>query len=415
METQEELKIALQQNDYDAIANFYGASGCERFLQYNKINGLSKKDYLSILFCGLKFNEWRTYGDALFSRASYNDILTCMCDYDKNFNGFYLLVKKNKARALSDAVELTFGKSAINKTAIRSALKPYPEIIPRLIAEYKGADSVKRESVVRLLLLFKTDYDVSELLQAAETNDRSKTVRELIAHNSRPVTAYKGCEFELMMCEGRIFSVNRFKEMIKDDALYDVASKLFFTHICDDSGFRQTVTFESGSLLDLNNQPITVNRNDRMLVTHPLDVPKEDEFIFRLNIEQPFLQIRRPTFKCRKGDYTYDCDAVKNNIVSVAAFNRAMSAIGFRRATTDRGSALVLELNSKCEAVHYSVNGNMVTGGNINFFSPDKVLRVNRKLVLDGFPSICQEELSPREYSEFVYHAKLLFTKSNTL
>ena len=124
---------------------------------------------------------WRDGADAYIEKLAKTDFYRAagyIDKYDCKFGKYDILIRTDPSEAVKLLLDkVLYGKN-LNKTAIRRILMERPEIVNALAAAYGDSNAKTRAAITRILMLFKTDGRVKDILDEARS-DPSKTVRDL--------------------------------------------------------------------------------------------------------------------------------------------------------------------------------------------------------------------------------------------
>jgi len=111
-----------------------------------------------------------------------------------------------------------------------------------------------------------------------------------------------------LLADNVILNGEQFDFLLKNEYGAPLCENLFFCYITD-RGVKEIFVIHDGLPYDLSNNPVRFAEETRFKLMHPIDVPRAQDFIFRLEIKQPIEQISLPVFEPGHEDMT-------NNYVS---------------------------------------------------------------------------------------------------
>jgi len=121
----------------------------------------------------------------------------------------------------------------------------------------------------------------------------------------------------------------QFSYLIKNEYTAPLCENLFFCYIAE-RGIREIFVIHDGLPYDLNNNPIKFAESWIFKLMHPIDVSRQHDFIFRLEIEQPIeqinLQIFEPSYEDTANNFVSKFDGA---LITYYSLRRRLNEEGF--------------------------------------------------------------------------------------
>lgn len=341
---------------------------------------------------------------------------------DPDFKLVSVLLSADRERALNNLIELAIFGKGINKVALRNVLRGYKaEVFTFVYPIYRTLKNDNRLAAVRLLLIFKNDETVGAFLRELADTERSKSVLQLLG--GKKVAALKAPQntdprqivryFYDAMVLATSVTVEQFTHEWLAPPYSEVAETLFFG-VYKNGALADIVVVDKGKVLDIENSPYTFSEGSFVRVLHPAELTAKTQFLSRLNIAQPFEQIRRKVFlPSAEDNHRVGCFALLGRVTTAEDFIMGMKKGGFKVLNRDADGI--------CKQVGLSRNGilcvltiapiDLVTIGpdrpvqaqNVRFYSENSVIRLGGKQFVDGVAPMTPAEMEPRIFSEFMY------------
>ncbi len=334
--------------------------------------------------------------------------------YDARYGKYGVLIRVDCDRALNRLLALALYGKGIDKAAVRDVLMDYWEVADVLMAMYGKVSAHERVAVVRLLLAFKNDGRVKQFLSEVVANDKSKSVRDAAfknVRNAKNKTAAK--RLAAMMADGAGLTYSEWVAQLTDTEYAAVADKVFFCMQRGD-GHVSVLVYNDGQFLDSSDRPILPEHDEKIYVLHPLDLTGDDTAILALDIEQPFLQIKRPIFAKVPGE-RYGSMRLSGTMIARDRFEANFKKTGF--AFCDKRSPSEPTV-AMCRRGEYAVciecdmpeSSYTVSGGRITVYRAADVVKLKRKQYVSTADPCDLMQLEPRIYSELMYLPYRLFS-----
>lgn len=361
---------------------------------------------------------WRDAVRLYFLKQAYIDYdrtEAVLARYDAGFDIYPILFHVDPQRA-EDAVLhlLLYGKN-VNKTVIRRyLLENKIDIVPKIIDSYAGAHAKLKESLVRLLLIYKNDTRASRFLDRLYRTEQSLTVRKLlerdrVAKNGKTGTKNYKDRFYAMMLAGDKIPYSDFLAIIATDDGGRVASTLFFTY--STQAAVRIVIVDQGKVLDLENRPLEITEGE-FGVLHPAELGERYRFITQLNIKQCFEQIRREVYVPSAEEKAYRrCERFNGTVVLQDDFRKGMRKYGLRLMNRTRSGvytqAGLLREDVLCvvefSPTDFKQPARSISIGNVRFYKYEDVIKLAGSWYVEGVGPCEIDGMSPRLFSEFLY------------
>lgn len=361
---------------------------------------------------------WRNAIRLYFVKVAYADYdraEAVFAQYDEGFDLYPILFHVDPQRAEDAVLNLLLYKKNVNKTVIRRyLLENKIDILPKIISMYSGASAKQKESLVRLLLIYKNDTRASRFLDRLYKTETSKTVRKLLERDRIAKAGKTGMRgyrerFFNMMLSGERMPFDAFLKAIQTEDGGRVASTLFFTHYRS-SGVR-IVIVDQGRVLDLENRPLDIVEGE-FGVLHPADLSARYEFLKQLNIRQSFEQIRRDVYLPSAEEKAYRvCKRFNGTVITQGALRSGIRKYGFRLMNHTR-SGIYTQVGLLREGVlcvtefsstDFKQPEKAVSIGDVRFYRYSDVIKLAGSWYVEGVRPCEIELLPPRLFSEFLY------------
>lgn len=439
--------VALAQcgtpDDYERIAEVLSCAtvdGTENVEHYSDRRGAAGKGYVDMFVaacnaCGYPESEyikvllyaqyareggalrgWRDGADAYLEKLAKTDFSRAaeyIDKYDGRFGKYDILIRTDPTEAVKLLLDKALYGKNLNKTAVRRILMDRPEIINALITAYFDANAKTRAAIVRLLLLFKTDGRVKDILAAAES-DPSKTVRDLFEkRESKPTDAV--AFFERAMAAGEPIIYGRLEKLIrgggkgsKHNEFAAVADRIFF--YTTDGADKTVLMCDRGAFRDLGGVPVALAQDSELFVLHPLDLDEASPLL-TAEIDQPFLQLARPVYYASPSDGNRS-SRLFGTFVDKKTFETGAKRGGFSFAA-DGGDTKTAVAYCGDHAV--AVSCRLPEGGDtaeclyIEYYRAADVVRLGRDAFIGSANALQASSLPRRAFSELTYAAYKLF------
>ena len=366
---------------------------------------------------------WRNAIRLYFVKVAYADYdraEAVFAQYDDGFDLYPILFHVDPQRAEDAVLNLLLYKKNVNKTVIRRyLLENKIDILPKIIAMYTGAAAKQKESLVRLLLIYKNDARASRFLDRLYKTETSKTVRKLLERDRMAKGGKAGSRsykerFFAMMLSGERMPFDAFLKAIRTEDGGRVASTLFFTQYRQE-GVR-IVIVDQGHVLDLENRPLAIDDGE-FGVLHPADLSARYEFLKQLNIQQSFEQIRRDVYTPSAEEKAYRvCKRFNGTVITQGALRSGIRKYGFRLMNHTRSGVYtqigLLREDVLCvtefAATDFKQPEKAVSIGDVRFYRYSDVIKLAGSWYVEGVRPCEIELLPPRLFSEFLYGIYML-------
>lgn len=401
------------------------------FLQTVNECGVSESKIVPMLFqaatAGKKsvLNAWKPSSVRYLTklaRADYNRAWEYLKANDTDFKLVSILLESDKERALRDLIEIAlFGKS-INKVALRRFLRGYKaEVLAYISPVYTTLKTDARVNAVRLLLVFKNDAEVMPFLREISRTEKAKSVLKLLESKTtgrheiagnpdvRQITKY----FYEAMVLGTSATAKRFKSELIMPPFSEVADSLFFG-VYRGGLLQNIIIVDKGRMFDLNNNPYEIPEDSEVKVFHACELNPKTEYLQRLNIEQPFEQIKRKVYTPSAADKrNCGCFGVAGTMVQAAIFKANMRRLGFRALGSDTEgvcsqvglsrSGILCVLNIAPVELKSAQAESPVRAQSVRFYAEKDVVRLGGKMFVESVVPLSPARIEARVFSEFMY------------
>ncbi|MCL2847691.1 MAG: DUF4132 domain-containing protein [Firmicutes bacterium] len=367
---------------------------------------------------------WQKGATAYILKRAEGDffgVAKLLIELDPSFTAFGVLVKADIARSAVILIDKLLYGAGLNKSAIRKLLIANKIDINYLFGDsYANGDTRKREAIVRLALLYKTETECEKFLERVQDTDPNAFIRGLInSHNDRdkakpqkpPQTALE--ELECCLTDGKTLVCSEFLERIKIDVEFNkLANDLFFS-VYENDALVDIIVVEGETVCNLDNCPIELSESCSIGVLHPIEIPTKCSYLKNLNLnEQPILQIRRPSY------FATDLEKVSNEIKRVSG--TVVNACLFKQHLKEHNFKLVFgEVSGLYEYASYflgeysivleftptdfSIEDQTLTLKSAKIYKGSDFVPVRGNLYIRGARVVRIETVPPRQLSECIY------------
>ncbi len=407
----------------DYYAARYGSSFDKRyldmFLDICRDAGIPESEYIKVLLAAGSADKdgalyrWNSAVDVYLTRRA-NEDYELIADYIDRFDTKYIkygvLIRLDAPRALRRLVgKVLYGKN-IDKTAIRDILMDHTELSVPLMTLYGESKARERAAVARLLLLYKNDLTVSEFLKEVVGQDKSKTVRGVLPHAEK-IKKSKDAPmfFERVLSEGETFTVEEWRDILKDADYAAVADRVFF--YTSEGVETRVLVYDKGEFLDMTDKPANLPAQTSVGVLHPSDVPSGCD-VLTLRINQPIEQLRRRTFGPPRGELF--SSALCGTITERGDFEREAVRQGFTacgKRTVSEPNTLIKFIGDYCIGVEYdlSKSSDTVACGRLAYYKKQSVVKLNKTYFISTASPLACDAVPRRIFSELTLYAYRLF------
>ena len=367
---------------------------------------------------------WRPSSERVlirFARDDYDKVWAYLRTRDADFALFAVLMQADRELTLQRLMDLAVSGKGINKVALRKTLRAYKsEVLAYLRPLYATLKTDERVNAVRLLKSMQNDAEAMHFLQQIAQTEPSRSVLALL-HASEPKQKETAAAFDRKQIEkfffeamvrGTATSYEHFLHRFILPPFDTVADSLFYSVYAD--GLLQSIVIvEKGRVLDLENQPYDFPACSVVRVMHPVELNAKTEFIRRLNIEQPFDQIRRRVFLPSAEDKRRNgCFGIAGTVIELGAFRNGMRKYGFKALHRDsdgmcgevglrRGGILCV---LRIAPIDFEGNRNgTVQAQQVRFYAERDVIRLGGQRYVDDIVPLSISSIDARTFSECMY------------
>ncbi|MDE6397774.1 MAG: DUF4132 domain-containing protein, partial [Clostridiales bacterium] len=355
------------------------------------------------------------------ARNDYNRAWEYLRKADPDFRLAAILLQVDTDRAVRDLIDLAVFEKGVNKVALRNVLRGYKaEVFAYIRPLYATLKTDNRVNAVRLLTLFRNDADVMQFLREMMQAEKAKKVLAIVqGQNTQKTLRVKNPDrkeiveyFQSAMIYGVAATRERFLNELIKPPYTEVAESLFYGVYINDL-LQNIVIVDRGRVLDIENRDVTLPQECTVKVLHPVELTSKTEFLKRLNITQPFAQIKRRVFVPSADDIQRGgCFGISGTVISLNDFVANMRKCGFRALSRDednmcsrvglaRGEILCV---LRIAPVDLSAKANVsVQAQCVHFYAEKDVVRLGGKRYVEGVAPSNPSVLDPRAFSEFMY------------
>lgn len=399
------------------------------FADCAKACGIGEEEIAAVAFASLRADKtdalsfWRSAATSYlkwFGYADYARAWACFCRFDPDFHYADILLEVDSHRTLDELLAAAIFGRGMRKTALRNILRGYKsEVYDYVRGIYSTLKTDERVSAVRLLLPLKNDVVVGELLREIERKEKAARVLRLLHTAEKEkgdcgdLTEEQATDYLYKaMVEGRAFSRDFFLKTLLFPP-FTASERLFFS-VYSGKMLTDIVMVDGGRVLNLQNEPIELTEDCTVRVLHPVELNAQTAYLKRLNIEQPFEQIRRrvflPSDAARRANA---CMSVAGRLVTVRDFNKNRRKTGFKILSRDR-DGMYSQVGLSREGILCAVSlapvdtsvaplDSFVQAQAVWFYDEKKVIRFGGKRFTDGIPALSVSEIPLRVFSEFMF------------
>lgn len=399
------------------------------FVQTAMDCGINESKFVPMLFLAATADKndilyaWQTSSMRYLTglaRADYDKAWEYLRKNDAEFKLVSILLAVDRDRALRDLAELAVFGKGVNKVALRKFLRDHKdEVFDYVRPIYSTLKNDNRVAAVRLLLLYKNADDVQSFLREIAETESSQSVRKLLGGRAvrnlsigdnpdrRQVIKF----FYDAMLFGTSFTSERFLREIIMPPFAEIADSLFFG-VYRDGRLDNIIIVDEERVLDIENTPCIPPDDCEIRVLHPVELTNKTEFLKRLNIVQPFDQIKRKIYAPSDDDKRNNaCFGISGTVAKAWDFKASMRKLGFRAlgggASCEQvgiaRSGILCVLNiSRVDLADVSSNGT-VHAQSVRFYAEKDVVRLGGKQFVESVAPLSPARIEPRVFSEFMH------------
>lgn len=331
--------------------------------------------------------------------------------YDRKYNKYRILISVDRDRALNRLLAMALYVKNIDRAAVRDVLMDYDEVSDVLMDIYDKSKTLERVYIVRLLAAYKNDGRVRRFLDEVVARDKSKSVRDAAFKDGRAKKQGAAHFLEGMMADGEGLTVAEWTELLSDPQYAEVADRVFFYTQYDEDRIGILV-YDDNRFLDSSDAPVQLDPDKKIYVLHPVDVGDDNSAILSLDIDQPFLQIKRPVYGKSSGENFYSM-RLAGTMTARDVFDKNLKALGFvfcDKRGADECTTVLCRRGKYSVGVECDLTGRgIVSAGRIVFFESRDIVKIKRKQYISTASPVDMSSVPPRAYSELMYCAYKLF------
>lgn len=434
--------ITKQNKHLDYLSIILGASSTldtryfGLFLDTMRELGVQESAYMPMLFAaadapnGTSLRAWSSAIEMFLTRRAYEDYngtAELLFRYDVKFRFMQVLIRVDRAKTVAALVERALYGKHIQKTHLRRFLRNYKtEVVAAAKAAFTDGKVREREAAVRLLLLYKNDADASRFLREVASADTSVAIRRLLHNDAEgkqakkkepdaesAITGKSSTErFYDEMISGKTRTPAEFAALLNEPDNEAIASNLFFS-VYKNGRLHDIVIVDKGAILNLQNEPTSVPDDCAIGVLHPIELGSKYEYLQRLQLYQPFKQVRRNVYVPDESDKAGNsCERIRGTVVSAGDLKSNMRLHGFKALNRDRDGIVtqiglrrgdmlcVLDISP---TDFRTTEQRLVTAGSVRFYAYADIIKLNGGLYVEGVPVLPIARMDGRTFSEFVY------------
>ncbi len=431
--------VNMQNSSADYVAVTSGKTNINTryfslFMQLASDCGIAEERLVPFMYCVATANKqselraWQVSAERFLTKIAktdYEKAWKYLTTHDLDFKFASILISVDKERALKDLTELAVLGKGVNKVALRNFLRVYKREVFSIVRPMYG--ELKNEGKItatRLLLSFKNDADVLEFLRELYETEKSKSVRALLESSlfaGRKIKEEKDCDGKKVassllydaMVHGTSITCEEFFSKWLMPPYLKIAESLFFS-VYENGFMRGIVIVDEGKVLDLDNEPYELPSGCEIKVLHPVELNSSTEYLRRLDIEQPFPQIKRKMYFPTDEDKRSNCClGLAGTVLGAGKFKAGMKKLGFK--------PLNRNADGFCSQVGLSRNGILcvlaiapldfstvgddysVQAQGVRFYAEKDVIRLGGQRFVDGVAPFSVSRMDSRAFSEFMY------------
>ena len=428
--------VNMQNSSADYVAVTSGTTNINTryfslFMQLAENCGISEGRLVPFMYCAAtakKQSELRAWQVSAvrfltkLAKADYDSAWKYLTVNDPDFKLASIMLSVDKERALKGLTELAVFGKGVNKVALRNFLRGYKHEVFEIVRPMYG--SLKNDGKVaatRLLLSFKNSSEVLDFLHELHGTEKSKSVLSLIessmsaSRKPKENDGKKVAENVLYdaMVHGTSVSCEKFRSEWLVAPYLKIAESLFFS-VYENGFMRGIAIVDEGKVLDLDNRPYDIPNGCEIKVLHPVELNSSTEYLRRLDIEQPFNQIKRKAYFPSADDKRSNgCFGVSGTVLGAGKFKAGMKKYGFKPLNRNSdgfcsqvglardGILCVLgiaPLDFSAVSDDYSVQAQ-----GVRFYAEKDVIRLGGQRFVDGVAPFPVSKIDARAFSEFMY------------
>lgn len=391
------------------------------FISCCKAELYPESEYVSVIIAvkyakpGGELHSWREGAEAYLTaraKADFEFVASLMDKYDKKFAWYDVLLRVDRARAIDRLTDRLLNEKYFDKPSARTALNGCTELVGTLIELFGVSDAATRVKIARILLIFKNDHTAGEFIKEKRETDPSKTVRAVLSCASlrRITDAVKFLENLMMTGEGITYA--EFKEIERGevgDAFCAAADRLFFGG--ETNGAIITLLYSNGRFYDTSDKHVKLKDENMIFVLHPIDMERLCPELIGLEIEQPFLQVRRPVFYPSADGSS--SSRLEGTMITRKSFDINFKNSGFAFAADgpSGGKTAVISIGEYALSIECGIppSCDTVDAGVITFYRSGDLVKNNRSIFIKSAHPIFASNIPSVIFSELMYAANKLF------
>lgn len=379
--------------------------------------------FLSVLYAvryakpGGELAGWRDGANEYLTaraKSNFEFVADSMDKYDKKFASYDILLRVHRRRAIDRLMDRLLNEKYFDKSSARGALVGCTELVGTLIDLFDVSDAKTRVKLSRILLLFKNDHTAGEFIKDKRENDPSKTVRAVLEGASLRGKISDPIKFlEELMMTGESVTHAEWKDIEQSEKGKEfcvAADKLFFYG--EFEGRKKILFYSYGHFYDSEDFKVRMKPNTKIFVLHPVDVKYKNDGLLLLDIEQPFLQLKRPVYFPHARD-KFHSTRLCGTMIDRAKFDINFKNSGFVFAADGESGkkTAVVTVGDYALAVECGMpkTCDTVDCGVLTYYSAHDIVKNNKSLLLDTARPISAATIPAVIFSELTYAAYKLF------
>ncbi|MCH5351540.1 MAG: DUF4132 domain-containing protein [Clostridiales bacterium] len=382
-----------------------------------------ESEYIAVILgvryakAGSELSFWREGADAYLTDKAKSDfefVASCVDRFDKKFASYDILLRVDRARAIDRLTDRLLNEKYFDKASARTALTGCTELVGTLIDLFDVSNAATRVKIARILLIFKNDHIAGEFIKEKRETDPSKTVRAVLSCATIRARVTDPVKFlESLMTTGDGISYAEFKEIERGDlgeSFCAAADRLIFGG--ETNGGIVTLLYSDGRFYDANDRPVKLSDERMIFVLHPIDMERLCPELRKLDIEQPFLQVKRPVFY-PSGQNGGVSSRIEGTMITRKSFDMNLKNSGFAFAADgeESGKTAIISIGDYALAIECGMPSSCdtVDAGSITFFRSGDLVKNNRSIFIGSAHPVYATAIPPVVYSELMYAAYKLF------
>lgn len=351
----------------------------------------------------------------------YDAMFTASIAFDKTSQSLDVLMQVDSGKTMDGVLDLLVYEKGINKPLYRKFLLRYKvDVLSYFSDSYAKAKLDVRVAIVRLLLLYKNDYNISIFLANLKSSEKSKIIKRILDKDGGIAESAKNTEtdgvsreeyFTNLIITGEELSLNQFNKLLTNEYDEKFVNSLFFS-VYSEAAMTGIVIVDNGKVLDLDNNPKSLPDNAIIKVLHPVELSGKYQYLKQLKIAQPLLQIHRPVYFPQELEIKSNCFSRQaGSVIGVGEFKERLKQTGFKILSRDNNNDArnagkqfgevfcVVDFG----ASNLKNDKGIINFGVVRFYRYNEIIKLKKQMYVEGARVMAVSELEQRVYSESIY------------